>query len=96
VYEYLASRAPIFALVHKGTPEWRLLSESGHAYIAELDNPVEIRSTFERLISEFREGKLSISPNEHLLQRFSRRSVAERLAAIIKDVATYREPVAQR
>jgi glycosyltransferase involved in cell wall biosynthesis len=88
VFEYLAAERPILAAVPPDGAAAELLRESGAGVVVAPDDVEAMRVALAELESRFRAGSLdgtTLSPE--LKERLSRRSRAEELAELLRDLA---------
>lgn len=85
VFEYLAARRPIFALVPPGAAA-ELLAETGGAAIETTQEPARVGRALARFLRAVESGSLA-SANEQVLARFDRQVQAAEIAALIDRAA---------
>lgn len=83
LYEYIGARRPILAVVPRGEAA-RLVADLGRGEVADINDPDDIANTVWKMLTLYRDGSLESSYNLAELPEFSRRSLAERLAAVLE------------
>lgn len=81
-FEYLSTGRPILGIVTEGEQR-DFLEACGTALVADADDAAAGARAIERLVS----GAFVASPDGAFLERFHRREIARRMAAIVRDVA---------
>jgi len=86
LFEYLASRRPILGIGQEDGSMARVLADTGAGVTAGWDNAAAMRSFVDTAWGQFRSG--GIPPVQGDITRFSRRSTARELAALLEKVST--------
>lgn len=86
IFEYLATGIPIFAVVPDGVAR-DLIAEAGAGEPAPYGDSRGIAASLDVFLRRLREGSFYPVASRELLERFSRRTLARRLAALLNDVA---------
>ncbi len=81
LFEYLASRKPILAIIPEGDAS-KILENTGGALVTSSTNPTELAMTIVRFVERVRSGTLTGTTVN--LDKFSRKNLAEQLSTIIK------------
>jgi len=88
-YEYLASRRPILAAVPEGDAR-DLLAETPTGLVCDPDDVTAMAAIIKEQIRRKEAGDPAPEPPEELLARFERRTLTERLAAVLDEVTPQR------
>ncbi len=86
VFEYIAARKPVLALVQKGDAK-DIVEASGLGVAVEPANVPAIGRALESLYSNWETGKAAFAPDEAFLSRFTRENIARELAETFDEVA---------
>ncbi len=87
LYEYFGARLPILGLVPEGDAR-RALVDYGASFLAEPDDVGGIADCLERIAGAWREGRLP-APEAGFAERFERRALTGRLAALLDEAAAH-------
>ena len=85
VFEYLYAGKPILAIAEEGSLT-DILRKSGLGIIVPPHNPAALERTLLRLCEDLRSGELEIQPNRGYINRFDRRILTGRFAAVLDGV----------
>ncbi len=91
IFEYLAARKPILALIPPGAA-CDLIQDAGAGVIVPPEDIPSIARELSALYERWRQGKLAISPNEDVIRRYDRRLLTGRLANILDGLASKTAP----
>lgn len=93
LYEYLRAGRPILGLADPAGDTARTLRELNHTHLAKLESTEAIVQVLPEFVTALRAGTLPVSARNEI-DRYSRRSLAGRLAALLEAVTTERMAVA--
>lgn len=86
LYEYIGARRPILAVVPEGEAA-RIVRRLNRGEVAGIDRPAEVAARLDLLYDRFRSGTLERSYALGEVRELSRRAGAERLHALLLDIA---------
>ena len=88
VFEYVAARRPILALVPDGAAR-EFLENIGEGHIAAPDSPAMIEQAIERLLYEWRVGekKRIVLPENKIIRNYERQRLTQRLCTNLNAIA---------
>ena len=89
VFEYLAARKPILAVVPEGAAA-ELIRETNSGVVVPPDDVVAIKNALYDFHSRYRDGTLCI-PSDMCLDKYSRRQLTKKLGRVL-DVLTQKDP----
>ncbi|MEZ4735133.1 MAG: glycosyltransferase [Caldilineaceae bacterium] len=87
LFEYLGARRPILALAPLDGPAAKLIAETVTGYTVDSEDSAEIGQTLQQLYTAWQEQRFAYTPHTALVNQYSRRAAAEKLAAIFDQVA---------
>lgn len=87
IFEYLAARKPILALVPEGDAA-KLIKEAGAGLVVHPRDIESIAAALMELIAGHRRGQPLVSYHDKVVERFDRRRLTARLATVFSDVGS--------
>ena len=85
LYEYMASRKPILALVPEGDSE-NFLKRSGLAFFAEPADPDDISKMIYKLFKKWEKGALNVSVNVSFVEQFEYENLTRELSLVLSNM----------
>ncbi|MHC4122826.1 MAG: glycosyltransferase [Planctomycetota bacterium] len=85
LYEYMASKIPILALVSEGDSK-KCLKNSGLAFFANPVDSDEISKQIYLLYQQWKSGGITVHPNDRFISQFERKKLARKLADVFNEV----------
>jgi glycosyltransferase involved in cell wall biosynthesis len=92
IFEYVASGRPILALVPPDGVAAKVIRESRTGVIVPPDDVQAIEAALLTFLQEWKTGRLVVQPDAQVIQRFERRQLTRRLAAILDEVTSVKRP----
>lgn len=87
LYEYMASKIPILALVSEGDSK-DFLKKSGLAFFAHPTNIEDISKKIYELHQSWKKGNIKVTPNNEFISQFERKKMTRKLAYLFDEVLT--------
>ena len=88
VYEYMAAKKPVLALVCRDGETLELLKESGTTFWTDPEDIGDISRQLIRLEDLWRHDALRVSPNETFIQTHTRKHLTSSLATVLEEIST--------